>query len=116
MLLSLAGLAIMHLKIVCCRRTEPLCAVMHARLSRRFLAELWRETKRIFMSDPDQVVDQDKPDRRIVVTALGVTQILAWGSTFYLLGVLANPIARDTGWDYDWVISGVSAGLLMAGV
>jgi len=89
---------------------------MHARLSRRFLAELWRETKRIFMSDPDQVVDQDKPDRRIVVTALGVTQILAWGSTFYLLGVLANPIARDTGWDYDWVISGVSAGLLMAGV
>jgi predicted MFS family arabinose efflux permease len=106
----------MHLKIVCCRRTEPLCAVMHARLSRRFLAELWRETKRIFMSDPDQVVDQDKPDRRIVVTALGVTQILAWGSTFYLLGVLANPIARDTGWDYDWVISGVSAGLLMAGV
>ena len=65
---------------------------------RRFLAELWRETKRPFMSDPDQVVDQDKPDRRIVVTALGVTQILAWGSTFYLLGVLANPIVRDTGW------------------
>jgi MFS family permease len=83
---------------------------------RRFLAELWRETKHPFMSDPDQVVDQDKPDRRIVVTALGVTQILAWGSTFYLLGVLANPIVRDTGWDYDWVISGVSAGLLMAGV
>jgi predicted MFS family arabinose efflux permease len=82
---------------------------------RRFLAELWRETKHPFMSDPDQVVDQDKPDRRIVVTALGVTQILA-GSTFYLLGVLANPIVRDTGWDYDWVISGVSAGLLMAGV
>ena len=29
------------------------------------------------------------PDRRIVVTALGITQILAWGSTFYLLAVLA---------------------------
>ena len=67
------------------------------------------------MSHPDQVVVQEKPDRRIVVAALGVTQILAWGSTFYLLGVVANPIARDTGWGYDWVISGVSVGLLTAG-
>src|SRR5437879_324246 len=56
------------------------------------------------------------PDRRVVVTALGVTQILAWGSTFYLLGVLANPIARDTGWGYEWVMAGVSAGLLVAGM
>ena len=56
------------------------------------------------------------PDRRIVVTALGVTQILAWGSTFYLLAVLAPAIARDTGWGYDWTIAGVSVGLLVAGV
>jgi MFS family permease len=68
------------------------------------------------MSRRDQFTDQVKPDRRIVVAALGVTQILAWGSTFYLLGVLANPITRDTGWGYDWVISGVSVGLLMAGL
>jgi len=68
------------------------------------------------MSNPDQVIDQKRPDRRIVVAALGVTQILAWGSTFYLLGVLANEIARNTGWSYDWVTSGVSVGLLMAGV
>jgi MFS family permease len=64
----------------------------------------------------DKFIDQDRPDRRIVVAALGVTQILAWGSTFYLLGVLANQIARDTGWAYDWVISGVSVGLLIASV
>src|SRR2546427_2966361 len=56
------------------------------------------------------------PNRRVVVTALGVTQILAWGSTFYLLGVLANPIARDTGWGYEWVMAGVSTGLLVAGM
>ena len=56
------------------------------------------------------------PDRRIVVTALGVTQILAWGSTFYLLAVLAPAIARDTGWGYDWTIAGVSVGLLVAGI
>jgi predicted MFS family arabinose efflux permease len=56
------------------------------------------------------------PDRRIVVTALGVTQILAWGSTFYLLAVLAPTIARDTGWQYDWVIAGASIGLFVAGL
>ena len=56
------------------------------------------------------------PDRRVVVTALGVTQILAWGSTFYLLGVLAPTIARDTGWTYDRVVIGVSVGLLVAGI
>jgi predicted MFS family arabinose efflux permease len=56
------------------------------------------------------------PDRRVLVTALGVTQILSWGSTFYLLGVLAPYIARDTGWGYDWVIAGVSIGLLFAGL
>jgi predicted MFS family arabinose efflux permease len=56
------------------------------------------------------------PDRRVVVTALGVTQILAWGSTFYLLAVLAPYIARDTGWQYDWVIAGASVGLAVAGI
>jgi MFS family permease len=48
--------------------------------------------------------------------ALGITQILAWGSTFYLLGVLAPFIARDTGWSYDFIIGGVSLGLLVAGL
>jgi MFS family permease len=57
-----------------------------------------------------------KRDRRIIVTALGITQILAWGSTFYLLAVLATPIVRDTGWPYDWVVAGVSIGLLVAGI
>ena len=57
-----------------------------------------------------------KPDRRVIVTALGVTQIFAWGSTFYLLGVLALPVAEDTGWALDWVMGGVSVGLLVAGL
>ena len=57
-----------------------------------------------------------KPDRRVIVTALGVTQIFAWGSTFYLLGVLALPVAKDTGWALDWVMGGVSIGLLVAGL
>src|SRR5262249_34856149 len=56
------------------------------------------------------------PDRRVVAAALGATQILAWGSTFYLLAVLAPPILREAGWGYEWVMSGVSIGLLVAGI
>lgn len=58
----------------------------------------------------------DQPARRWpVIAALGVVQILAWGSSYYLLAVLARPIARDTGWSYALVIGGVSLGLLVAG-
>ena len=56
------------------------------------------------------------PRKTVVVAALGITQILAWGSTFYLLGVLAPFIARDTGWSYDLIVGGVSLGLLVAGL
>ena len=56
------------------------------------------------------------PDRRIVIPALGITQILAWGSTFYLLAVLAPLIARDTGWTFDLIVGGVSVGLFVAGL
>jgi hypothetical protein len=44
------------------------------------------------------------PGLAIVVSTLGVTQILAWGSSYYLLAVLAQPIARDTGWPLGWVV------------
>jgi MFS family permease len=57
-----------------------------------------------------------QPDRRLIVPALGTTQILAWGSTFYLLAVLAAPIVKDTGWSYDWVVAGLSLGLAVAGL
>jgi len=63
-----------------------------------------------------QLNADEKPNRRVVVSTLGVGQILSWGSTFYLLAVLAPDIVRDTGWPFDWVISGVSVGLLVAGV
>lgn len=55
-------------------------------------------------------------DRRLVITALGFTQIFAWGSSYYLLGVLAKPIADETGWSLTVVVGGVSLGLLAAGV
>nr|WP_180202469.1 MFS transporter [Pseudomonas sp. SbOxS1]NYU01378.1 MFS transporter [Pseudomonas sp. SbOxS1] len=46
---------------------------------------------------------------------MGFTQILAWGSTYYLPAVLAAPIAKETGWSITGVVGGLSWGLLVAG-
>lgn len=54
--------------------------------------------------------------RPAVVGALGVVQILAWGSSYYLLAVLAEPIARDTGWPLAWIVGALSLGLLVEGL
>jgi MFS family permease len=56
------------------------------------------------------------PDRRVIIPALGIMQIFAWGSTFYLPAALAPLIASDTGWPYDLTVAGVSVGLLIAGL
>lgn len=52
----------------------------------------------------------------VAVIALGITQIIAWGSTIYALGVLAKPIAADTGWSMDLVVGGITCGLLASGL
>ncbi|MBL8577719.1 MAG: MFS transporter [Mesorhizobium sp.] len=54
--------------------------------------------------------------RRLLIGALGTTQILAWGSSYYLPAVLAGPTSADTGWPLPWVVGGLSAGLLVAGL
>lgn len=54
-------------------------------------------------------------DRLTVISALGVVQILAWGSSYYLPAVLATPIAADTGWPLSWIVGALSIGLLTAG-
>lgn len=56
------------------------------------------------------------PPARLIVPALGVTQILAWGCSYYLPAVLAHPIADDTGWPLSWVVGGLSLGLLVSGL
>ncbi len=55
------------------------------------------------------------PQARLAA-ALGVVQILAWGSSYYLMAVLAAAIAADTGWPLPWVVGSLSAGLLVAGL
>lgn len=53
---------------------------------------------------------------RAVVTALGFTQILAWGSSFYLPAALAASIARERGWSLALVVGGLTVGLVVAGL
>lgn len=53
---------------------------------------------------------------RFIVPVLGITQILAWGSSYYLPAVLAKPVADDTGWSLSWIVGGLSLGLLVAGL
>jgi len=55
-------------------------------------------------------------DRRVVITALGVSQILAWGTSFYFPAVFAEPIVVETGWSLGYVVAGTSLGLLVAGL
>jgi predicted MFS family arabinose efflux permease len=55
-------------------------------------------------------------DRRIVISALGVSQILAWGTSFYFPAVFSQTIVRETGWSLGFVVGGTSLGLLVAGL
>ncbi len=54
--------------------------------------------------------------RLVVVSAIGVGQILAWGSSYYLTAVLAKPIADDTGWPLSMIVGALSVGLLVSGL
>lgn len=57
------------------------------------------------------------PQRRTLpVVTLGTLQILSYGTTFYLLAILAAPISRETGWPYSIVVAGISVGLFVAGL
>jgi hypothetical protein len=59
---------------------------------------------------------QTSPWRNLVTPALGIAQILAWGTSFYFPAVFAGPIVRDTGWSLGAVVGGTSVGLLVAGL
>ncbi|MCL4745902.1 MAG: MFS transporter, partial [Burkholderiaceae bacterium] len=49
------------------------------------------------------------------VTALGITQLIGWGTTFYLPAVFAHRIAADTGWSLSLVFAAFSWNLVVAG-
>ena len=50
----------------------------------------------------------------LIVSALGLVMIFTWGSTYYLLAILADPIASDTEWGIRSVTGALSIGLFTA--
>ena len=51
-----------------------------------------------------------------VITGLGATQIIGWGTTYYALGALSPDIASDRGWPKPLIFGAFSAALLISGV
>jgi MFS family permease len=54
--------------------------------------------------------------RSVVVSTLGITQTLSWGSSYYLTAVFADPIATDLHISKTWFFGVYSAALLLSGL
>jgi MFS family permease len=54
--------------------------------------------------------------KAVVVSALGITQTLAWGSTYYLTAVFTDPVSADLHLSRTWFYGSVSAALLLSGL
>ena len=52
----------------------------------------------------------------IVICGLGLTQIIGWGTTYYMLGALSQDIAASTGWSGTLIFGAFSAALLLSGL
>ena len=57
-----------------------------------------------------------KPSDWTDAALLGVTQLVAFGTSLYLLGVFIVPIHLDTGWPLPLIAAGLSAGIVVNGL
>lgn len=53
---------------------------------------------------------------RRLVWSLGLSQLVLWGVSYYLIGVFGERIARDLGWSQTLVFGGFSAALVVMGL
>jgi len=65
------------------------------------------------LAEHDESADLPR-SRRVVVTALGTSQTLAWASSYYLPAILADPIAAGIDVPRSWVFGAFSGSLLIA--
>jgi MFS family permease len=64
--------------------------------------------------DDDRAVAGHTRSRHLVIAALGIAQTLAWGSSYYLPAILADPIAADLQVSRELVLAAFSMALLIA--
>ena len=64
----------------------------------------------------EQALTSRTGQRSIVVSTLGITQTLAWGSTHYLTVMFADPVSASLPTPCDWFFGIFSAALLLSGV
>lgn len=55
------------------------------------------------------------PSRKLSLV-LGLSQILLWGGSFFLMAIVGGPIVRDTGWPHEGVYGALSVALLVSGL
>jgi len=53
---------------------------------------------------------------RRLVWGLGLSQLVLWGVSYYLIGVFGERMARDLGWSQTLVFGGFSAALVTMGL
>lgn len=53
---------------------------------------------------------------RTIVLCLGVSQLVCWGITYYLIGVFGPAMAEDLGFSLAWAHGGFTAALLAMGI
>lgn len=51
-----------------------------------------------------------------LVTALGIAQIVSWGTLFYAIGVLGTPMRVELGVSDLFLFGAFTAGLLVSGI
>ena len=64
----------------------------------------------------DRAIGSATIRQSVTVAALGITQTLAWGSSYYLPAILADDMAGAIEVPRTWVFAAFSASLLLAAV
>ncbi len=61
------------------------------------------------------IVSTERPPL-IAIAALGLTQIIGYGSLYYSFSILAPDMARDLNWSSEWIFAALSLALLIGGL
>src|SRR5688500_10633916 len=65
---------------------------------------------------PPELAMPNRVIERRVVFFIGLSQLVCWGASYYLIGVFGPAMAAEAGWSASIVYGGFSAALLMMGV